>query len=208
METKKVLVPTIIAVVTMIVLTFSATYAYFSVTTGVDSSNTNINMTTPAVGSVAIKSESNLTMDLSVTDMMDKGTDTIYYASKSGKTTADTTETIGTVSVTGEGTYKCNYTLKITDNDDSVYDAFQSMSEKSEGQIVLTVNGVDYDFNTANLFPKVISGTISNLTETSPQYLTAKLKLVNKTGVNQNGLSNQNITLTFQFTEIVCNAVA
>lgn len=208
METKKVLVPTIIAVVTMIVLTFSATYAYFSVTTGVDSSNTNINMTTPAVGSVAIKSESNLTMDLSVTDMMDKGTDTIYYASKSGKTTTDTTETIGTVSVTGEGTYKCNYTLKITDNDDSVYDAFQSMSEKSEGQIVLTVNGVDYDFNTANLFPKEISGTISNLTETSPQYLTAKLKLVNKTGVNQNGLSNQNITLTFQFTEIVCNAVA
>lgn len=208
METKKVLVPTIIAVVTMIVLTFSATYAYFSVKTGVDSSNTNINMTTPAVGSVAIKSGSNLAMDLSVTDMMDKGADTIYYASKSGKTTIDTTETIGTVSVTGKGTYKCNYTLKITDNDDSVYDAFQSMSEKSEGQIVLTVNGVDYDFNTANLFPKGISGTISNLTETSPQYLTAKLKLVNKTGVNQNGLSNQNITLTFQFTEIVCNAVA
>ncbi len=208
METKKILAPTIVAIVTLVVLTVGATYAYFMVGTTNNFSTRTAQATTPEVGSVALSSGSNLTMSLTAADMMKKGTDTTYYASASGKTTTATTATIGTAKVTGAGTFTCTYTLTVSDNDNSLYDTFQAWSGKTAGQIVLNVNGTDYDFNTATLFPKTISGTMTGLTSSASKTITASLKLVNKVDVDQSALAGQTITLSFAVSNFSCTATA
>ena len=209
METKKILAPTLVAIATLVMLTVGATYAYFTVSTTNNFGTKTITATTPDIGSVALASGSNLTMTLTAADMMDKGADTTYYASASGKTTSATTANIGTATVTGAGTFTCTYNLSITDNDNSLYDAFQSMSTKSTGQIVLTVNGTAYDFNTASLFPKNLTNlSLTGLKAGTPKNITAQLKLVNKTGVDQSALAGKTITLSFTVSNFSCTATA
>jgi len=208
MENKKILGSAIIAIVTLVLFTFGATYAYFASNSINNFGSKSFTASTQNFGNVAIMSGSNLTMDLTVSDMLDTGSDIIYYASTNGKTTVNITENVGVITVSGEGTFTCNYKLTIDDNESSLYDAFQNMSTKSTGQIILVVNGVEYDFNTSKLFPKTISGTISGLTSTSSKNITAQLKFINKTGVNQNALSDKNITLSFKITEFNCTATS
>jgi len=145
-------------------------------------------------------------MTLTASQMMMGSEDITYYASSNGTTTTETTTNIGTATVTGNGSYTCDYTLTIDDNENSLYDAFQSMSTKSTGQIILTVNGEEYDFHTTNLFPKTISGTMSGLTSSKSQNITAQLKLVNKVNVDQSTLANKTLTLTFTATNFKCTA--
>lgn len=209
MDTKKILAPTILAIVTLVLITVGATYAYFVVNTNTEKFTTRTaEASTPDMGSVALASGTNLSMSITAADMMQGSSDITYYASSTGKTTTATTETIGTATVTGAGTFDCTYTLTVTDNDNSLYDAFQSFSGKSAGQIVLTVNGTDYDFNTAGLFPKTISGSFTGLKEGTNGTITASLKLVNKLEVKQNDLANKSITLSFAVSNFSCKATA
>ena len=205
---KKVIVPTIVAIITLVMLTVGATYAYFTVSATNSFGTKTITATTPSVGSVALSTGSNLTMTLTAAQMMKQSSDVTYYASPSGATTTATTSNIGTAKVTGSGTFTCTYSLSVTDNDNSLYDAFQSMTGKSTGQIVLTVNGTSYDFNTASLFPKTISGTMTGLTSSASQNITAQLKFVNKTSVDQSSLAGKSITLTFTVSNFSCTATA
>lgn len=205
---KKVIVPTIVAIITLVMLTVGATYAYFTVSATNSFGTKTITATTPSVGSVALSTGSNLTMTLTAAQMMKQSSDVTYYASPSGATTTATTANIGTAKVTGSGTFTCTYSLSVTDNDNSLYDAFQSMTGKSTGQIVLTVNGTSYDFNTASLFPKTISGTMTGLTSSASQNITAQLKFVNKTSVDQSSLAGKSITLTFTVSNFSCTATA
>lgn len=209
METKKILAPTILAIVTLVLITVGATYAYFVVNTDTKQFETRTaEASTPSLGSVALASGTNLSMTLTTADMMQGSSDITYYASSTGKTTTATTETIGTATVTGAGTFDCNYTLTVTDNDNSLYDAFQSWNGKTTGQIVLTVNGTDYDFNEANLFSNTISGSFTGLKEGTNGTITASLKIVNKKDVNQNDLANKSITLSFAVSDFKCTATA
>lgn len=208
MKNKNILCSSIIAIIMLILITFGATYAYFTVGSANNFGSKALNVYTQTYGNVAISFGSNLTLDLTAKDMLDNGRDITYYASTDGKTTVDTTENVGVVTVNGEGTFTCNYKLVIDDNESSLYEAFQTMPTKSTGQIILIVNGTSYDFNTSNLFPKTISGTMTGLTSTNSQNITAQLKFVNKTGVNQNALSDKNISLTFKITEFNCLATA
>ena len=207
-NSKKIIVPTIVAIVTLVMLTVGATYAYFTVSSTNNFGTKTITATTPEVGSVALSTGSNLSMTLTAAQMMKQSSDVTYYASASGATTTATTANIGTATVTGAGTFTCNYTLSVTDNDNSLYDAFQSMTGKSAGQIVLTVNGTAYDFNTASLFPKTITGTMSGLTSSASQNITAQLKFVNKASVDQSSLAGKTITLTFTVSNFSCTATA
>ena len=209
MDNKKILMPTIVAIVTLVMITVGATYAYFTVTATSNFGTKTITATTPDLGSVALAAGKNLTMTLTATQMMKQSSDVTYYASENGATTTATTANIGTATVTGAGTFSCTYDLTITDNDNSLYDAFQSMSGKSTGQIVLTVNGQSFDFNTASLFPKTLTGvSMTGLTSSSSKNITAQLKFVNKSNVDQTALQNKTITLTFSVANFKCTATA
>lgn len=209
-DAKKVLIPAIIAVVTLVILTVGATYAYFSVSSTSSGYTTRtVNAQAPDIGSVALTSGTNLTMNLTASQMMLPANETTYYASSSGTTTTATTENIGTAKVTGSGTFTCNYTLTVSaSGTKNMYDTFQSMSNKSTGQIVLTVNGTSYDFNTASLFPKTINGTMTGLTSSASQNITAQLKLVNSKTIDQTALAGTDITLSFAVSSFSCTATS
>ncbi len=211
METKKILAPTIVAIVTLVVLTVGATYAYFVVGTTNTFGTRTVEAATPEVASVALTSGNDMILNLTPADMMNKGIDTAYYASASGTTTANTSLPIATATKigtsTGSNTLSCSYTLKITDNDNSLYDAFQAWSGKTTEQIVLVVDKKTYDFNTESLFPLTISGDFTILPSTTKYDIKASLKIVNKVNINQNELAGQNITLSFNIESFSCTAL-
>ena len=208
MNGSKKLAPTIIAVVTLGILVIGSTFAYFLVDASNDFNTVSINSKFGAIGSVALSSGKNLSLNLSASDMMNKGSDVTYYATESGTpTSTETIVNIGTATVAGEGVYSCDYTLTMDDSSNSMYDTFQQMAAKSAGQIVLNINGVNYDFNESNLFSKTINGTLNYLTDDMPKNLKASLKLINQTSVDQNDLAGTDITISFNVTSFKCNAL-
>lgn len=112
---KKVVLPAILGVIALIVLTVGATYAYFTVsslTTGF--TRRTVKAQAPEVGNVALASGSNLSITLTAEQMMKGTNDITYYASSSGVTTTATTENIGVATVTGAGTFNCEYKLNVS----------------------------------------------------------------------------------------------
>ncbi len=217
-----VIVPLIIVILLLILLVIGATYAYFQVVTNNNSTNTKVDITAGEVGSVAITSaNNNLTLDVSAIQMLQQGSDVTYYASSNGTTLTETSEVLGKISVTGAGTFKCDYNLNIvassTGTSKNLYTNFQNMSTKSAEQIVLTITTSSgdkvYDFNTANLFTasnsytQVFSGSVTGLKDGTDEEIKAQLKLVNKTGVIQDGIKDSNITLSLSVSSFTCEIV-
>ena len=113
-DNNKVLLLIGIVVSVLIVLVFSATYAYFSVTGNNNFGTTTIEGSAESVGSVTLNGTSaNLLMNLSASDMMQDNA-TTWYASSTNKTETPTEERIGEISVTGNGYFSCTYTLNIS----------------------------------------------------------------------------------------------
>lgn len=210
MKNEKVLIPTIVAIVFLIVMVVGATYAYFTVGTS-GSANTTLTASTPSIGTVALASGSAVKLTLTANQMMKKSANTSYWATTSG--TANTTATnitIATATVTGSGTYNCTATLKITPTDIGLYTAFQGMTGKTADQIVLTVNGTTYDFNTASLFTassaKTQTVTLNSLTSAAAKNITASLKFVNLVSVDQSALAGKSFAAKFEVSGLSCTA--
>lgn len=200
MEKNKILIPTIVAVLTLIILTFAATYAYFNVTAINNFGTKTIEASTPDVGSVALSTGSNLYLNLTRSNMTQANVGTYYaIADSSGiATTTETTVNIGTATVTGEGTFTCTYDLK------AEYEGTLKSALTTNNIAILTINGTDYDVYSTN-FPFVISGTMTGLTSVASQNITAQFRFVNTSSV-QNELKNKNITITFSVANFDCTA--
>lgn len=212
---KKAMVTLMIGALVLLVLIFSATYAYFNVGTSDNFGTTSIKAGAAQVGNVALTSGSNLTLNLTRDQMMQKSSDTSYYASANGTTTTETSPIMATATVTGEGTYSCNYTLTIAKSaTNDLYNSFQSWSGKTDNQIVLKIGDQVYDFNTPNMFDSnnrlTYSGTFNGITSStavSLRSLTAQLKFVNKNALVQDALQGKDITLTFTASEFNCMVI-
>ena len=202
METKKIIAPTLVAIITLVMLTVGATYAYFTVSATNNFGTKTITATTPTLGSVALSSGSNLYLNLSRVNMMTANQGTYYAVTNSAgtATTTATTTNIATATVTGAGTFSCDYTINVA------YSGTMKEALTAAGTAILNVNGTDYDvYSTA--FPKEISGTMSGLTSSASKSLTASLRFVN-TNANQNTLADKTLTLTFTATAFKCTATA
>ncbi|MBQ8901446.1 MAG: hypothetical protein IJY87_00065 [Bacilli bacterium] len=207
MEKKKIIIGSVIGIITLMTLVIGAAYAYFSVTLTNNYESKKITAELEEMGTVVLSAGNDIELKLTALQMMQQEEDVIYYASSNGATEEETNERIGTASVVGNGTYSCNYTITVSSSGtNDMYEAFQGMSTKSEGQMVLSVNGIDYDFNTENLFPLEIKGTLNQLNEYNEKYIEAKLKFVNKSDVDQSALAGTDIELTFKIDEFKCEA--
>ncbi len=207
MKQRKKIINLVIVGILLVVLSINATYAYFKASTINNFGTKSVTGHLEDNGNVSIRTGANLILDIKNADMKDKGVDTTYYASSSGTTTTETYENIGVATAVGSGSNQCTYKIKVEDKStNSMYTAFQGMESKSEGQIQLIVNGAVYDFNTIGLFPLTITGTLRNIKEGENQNITAGLKLVNKTGMNQNGLAETDIKLSFTVEELTCTS--
>ena len=222
METKKILVPTIIAIVTLVILTVGATFAYFTFGSDNEFGTQTIEATTGALGSGVSLSKvenSDLTLAVSAVQMLQTtdSSDLTYYA-----TGSQTPQNVGKFSVAGSGNFDCTYTLTITksatDSSKDMYTKFQSFVSGGTysdytGQVFLTVNDQTYDFATANLFTGTnndtitYSGSVSNISEAQDEYITANMAIVNKGNVDQTSLNDSEIKLTFSIADLSCTLV-
>lgn len=208
METKKILVPTIIAIATLVVMTVGATYAFFTVGQTESFGTTTATATTGEIGGVALTKADNSTLALNVTatQMLVENAGT-YYATGSA-----TPKTIGNIKVTGAGTYSCTYKITVTQKTptgmtNNLYTNFTGMTGKSAGQVYFTINDQTFDFNTADLFngtSNVYTKTLTGLTESNGATITSNLVIVNSETVDQTALQNSGIELTYDVTSFEC----
>ena len=200
------LLPVILGIATLIVLTFGATFAYFGIYSGSSTSSIRTNTNVDSIGSVNLnRLNTNLNIHLTSESMSKRNQDVNYYASSSGRTDVETVENIGEIVAVGNGTFSCEYDMTMSATaTNNMYTAFQNMSNKSNGQIILKVNDVDYDFNTANLFPKVVHNTVTGVVSGTPKYIKASLLIVNKSNIDQSSLAGTDITISFTISNFVC----
>ena len=204
MEQRKKIIATVIGVAFLVVLVIGATAAYFGVGTSKDFTSDAITATSEELGTVALVAANNLRIELTKENMAIMDADKTYYASSNGTTEEETTEVIATTQTIEEGEYNCKYTLKVEDNEGGIYDAFQSMDKKSEGQIILIVDGKEYDFNKENMFPLLVSGKLQGVSKDTPQSISAGLKVINKSKVDQGAIAGNTLTLTFTVDSFSC----
>ncbi len=205
---KNTLVPSIIAVVSLFALVIGATYAYYTVQKIDNSKTTTLGASLQEIGSVAIASGQNLSLNLTRPGMMQTADDKIYYATPDGNPVENqpSAPNIGIATVTGNGNFICDYTLHVAMTGD-LYTAFKNMSTKSSGQAILTINGTDYDFYNSNNFTSGafdINGTLTDLNATTQKYITAQFRIINKASVDQSNFNGKSVTFKFTITSFSC----
>lgn len=218
---KKIIAPTLIAILTLSVLVIGATYAYVAGGQNNSFGTYTISSSIPSVGSVSITAGSTLSMGLTLTQVQKPSANVTYYATNSGpSTTATGNQTIATVSAANAGTFSCDYTLNIKGNPITM--ASNSVG-KGTGLFVLTVNYFNntgasatatYDFNTAQTTAGQINsssgvnltGKITGITSSAPKTITGTLKFVNSSTIDQSTLAGTSATFTFTVTAFSCLA--
>ncbi len=208
-KSKKVILPTAIATLVLIVMVVGATYAYINVNVTDNFDTKKITASVQPMGSVVITG-SDLTMNLSRTQVFTPESDTTYYATSTGVVSdSPADQTIATATVTGEGTYTCDYTISVT----ATGGLFTKAVGIGEGLLVLTVNSstnFEHDFNTAwgNDDAKTITGTLTGLTSSNSGTVTAQLKYVNSKEKDQSALAGKSGTITFTIKSFSCTPTA
>ena len=190
----------IVGLVFLLLLVVGASYAYFAVTTINNFGTSTINATAGGIGTVTLDgSNASLSMSLTAVDMVQGNDDITYYASASGKTTTPTTVTLGTASVSPTSDtnyYHCTYTLNVTHTGSTdMYTVFSSAANKSDGQIILTINGEDYDFYDGWPTSNEVSGEFY-IKGTQTKDITAGFRIINDSDINQNYLAGSDIQIS------------
>lgn len=203
----KIIIPMIIVILTFVLLIVGSAYAYFTANNSIGGS-TNINTEFESVGISKLASKNNLKLNVTLVDMMKKDNNINYYATLDGTpSTSENSEVIATASVEGNGKMNCNYELEVTVNGtNNMYEAFKNMENKSDEQLILNVDGEDYDlFNVT--FPLTITGTINDLSENNSKDIKASFRIVNRKDVDQSNLANKDLTLSFNAKLFTCSLV-
>ena len=196
---KKVVISMVIGVLTLVVLVVGATYAYFAVGTDYESYTTSISAEAEDISSVSLEAGTNLNLTLSRVDMMKQNADTVYYGTEDGTpTTSENIVTLATAKSMKEKTYSCSYTLNVS------YSGNMKEAIPGEGQVILNVNGVDYDIYSTS-FPQTISGKLSGVSLSNPKTITGSLRVVNSLETDQSAMAGTNMTITFTAAEFECS---
>jgi len=207
-NSKRIVIPTVIIIITLVVLIMGAAYAYFSNGILLDGTITSVDTTAESVGVATLSSGKNLILELTPKDMMQTSETINYYATLDGTpTTEENSEIIATASVAGNGVMNCQYKLyaSITATN-NMYTAFKNMSSKSTNKLILTVDGVKYDFFDVS-FPMTISGTIEGIKEGTSKDIYASFMLANRSEIDQTALKATDLKINFSVNEFKCNIV-
>ena len=197
-EKKKSIFKLTIGILSLAVLILGAAYAYWSASTMVNFNTAFISYDTGGVATVVLDGTSAiLRMDIVGSDMNKGSKNKVFYASTDGKKTEPTEEVIGIAYplVNSIRSYKCNFTLNLshTGQNDLIEKFLGETNDepnypnRSAGQIILTVNGVEYDLNDG--FPSTISGYIITDSITNGT-INVGMKFVNLKNVDQTDLAN------------------
>ncbi len=206
---KKALIPMFVGLFTMVLLTVGATWAYYNVTISGSASSTSVGTTMGAQNVVTISGgKGTLALNLSAENMSQTtagSSGKVWYASANGTPSdAKYEANVATATLTTGQSATCTYTLKITNTNKTLYTAYQTLQNKALGEIVLTVDGVDYDLSKADTDLSAIFGnglTITNKSITlnsgtnKTKNIMASFKFTN-TAKDQSSLAGKGMALT------------
>ena len=199
---KKILIPTIVAVSTLILLVFGATYAYFTIGSTNNFGTKDLSATIEDMADAVVleKIENELSLNVTRAMMSQDNKYTTYYASGNS-----TPANIAKMSVAGEGRYACDYTISVTKSSSSEENDLHTTvkNERGYNDVYFRINKDSYDFARTTSFPITYSGTAYGITKNTPRYITSNLEIKN-TSSNQNYLKGKDITLTLEVTEFDC----
>ena len=201
-DKKKTIVGITIGMVSLLIMVIGAAYAYWNAKGIVNFNTATISYETEDKSLIILNGTSaNLTLGAIIgDDMVKMRNDVVYYAGTENKTTTPTEVTLGVVSYDNKNdinNYRCQFTLSLTHSGTAdIINRFLSETNgepdyenRSAGQIILTVNGVEYDLNDG--FPSTITGYVDvNGKKDVP--INVGLKFVNLKNVDQEYLINTN----------------
>jgi len=211
MENKKVIIGLVVGVIALILLTIGATYAYFTFNSNNEFGTQIIDADIEELGSgvTLTNLNSELSLDIKVTDMLQDKVGTTYYASGSA-----TPAQIAKMSVDGAGTFSCSYTIEVKPSATSAEKDLLTYVTRGE-ELLFTINEKTYDLKDKDtLFvenedgEKVItySGNVEGITSAADEYITANLALTNSNEI-QTSYAGKDLTLTLNVKTFQCNVV-
>ena len=208
----------VLVLIALLVLFVGATYAYFAVVTTSNYGTKTITVEAGDIGSVTLNgTNALLNLDLTAEDMSPSNTGTYYAGNPNKVKDTENIVTLGTASVspnTDTNYYHCTYTLSVTHTGTvDMYDKFNHQTNnaydytnRSEGQVALIVNGVEYDWASTNGMPSTINGEFY-IQGNETVDITAGLKFVN-TDADQSYMAGTDININIGIVEnsFTCSA--
>lgn len=234
MDKKNTMLLTVIAVATLLVAVVGATFAYFAISTdkGASSKATITGSTeNTKVGSVALKGNENLTMNLTAEDMAKTHSGHTFYANDAGNATIDAEQklTVGTATLSNSDSgivYSCKAVYKVTYDDsdeinaggitweeddaavlklygaDSNVTVTEDESYTSEGLKLSDLKEASTGGKTVNVTFKLTGGSSETAT------LQASLAIKNSESEQQGRLANKKFKVNLEATSFECDIVA
>ena len=197
MKNKKMTGSVLVAVITLATLVIGATYAYFTVATTNSFGTKTATATAESVGTVAITAGSDLSLTVTRAQMSKTNVGNIYYATGDNISSG----TLGTVKVTGEGMYSCDYTMSIT------LSGTMLSSIQDDRNTILYVNNIPYDIYTYKDAGTItLNGTINGLVQEKPQRIKGNIAVFNTEKDQSSELAGKTISASIKVTNITCTA--
>ena len=197
MKNKKLTGSVLVAVITLVTLVIGATYAYFTVATTNSFGTRTATATAESVGTVAITAGSDLSLTVTRAQMSKTNKGKIYYATGDNISSG----TLGTVKVTGEGMYSCDYTMSIT------LSGTMLSSINEVRNTILYVNDIPYDIYTYKDAGTItLNGTINGLVQETPQRIKGNIAVFNTKKDQSSELAGKAISASIKVTNITCTA--
>lgn len=222
MDKKNVMLLTVIAVATLLVAVVGATFAYFSLTVTGTTDTTAVDISTEAIGTIALTNPTNaMHITLSAVDMAEAAKGTTYYATKTAGTAhvaSAENNKVATATITGGASstnYECTGTVNVKTT--MTGGKTPSASELS-GNVVLTGGskttlGTSGNTNTVTLTDSAAASGVdvafkmSNLTNAAAEDITANVSFTNTTAT-QDSLNGATITTTLSLKDFACKVVS
>ena len=227
MERKNTMLLTVIAVATLLVAVVGATFAYYSVQSGVNNSTTAINTTTGKAATVTYTSNTTqLYLNVTAAQMAPANVNTVYYAQTSNTDAVASATTIdyefGKFEVTGAGAsdiHECTFDWSLTTSG-----TLKNLADNTtNGRITISLGSSDTGEITSTTGTLVGTHAFSTTAASGTAKFRAtgdKVSTIRGTASITNTNSAQNtpstndisnlsdVVTTFQVTNVVCNAVA
>ena len=209
-RSRKLILPMLVAIVTLGLLVIGATFAYIRVGTDTTYGTNTIKTSIPLTGSASITSGTSISMTLTYDQVTNNSSEQTYYATSSGPNTNPNTQQIATIQGL-IGTVDCTYTLNVKG---SPADMAKNAVGLGQDLFVLTIQHFDgsgsehtdtFDFHNSYTGSNQINsetgvnltGKVTGISASNTKNIYAQLKYKNSPSVDQSKLANTSATFTF-----------
>ncbi len=211
---KKILIGSIIGVVTLVIVVVGATYAFFSLNVSGDVTNTNVDIETGNADVVTIEQGAeNMHINLAVSDMAEDNPNKAYYATTVDSENYKLNEGDGTLTfatVTGTNKESSDCTAKVTITMDTSNDSMGKVLQKGDAILYITSGKTEETVDLYDLLSEEIPASVTkeievelSVSEDAEASIAGYLK-VNNTESDQSYLAGKTLNITITVDNLLC----